>query len=316
MSCLLDDEIVVAATQSAVASHHGNEAGLHWPNLDERRIHILDAQPLVDAEEHLSKRRKMHGDGEFSKWHLVEQSSEAVVRHRQQQCWDHGAAKGSAVTVALRELAGNAPRRKGILCAAAGGASTLTRFSAKGRPLTTASCARRTFAAATSFMASVIFIVFFTESIRPLSSFWPATICGGRGSDHWVWCLRSTLQVLPSVGCRYEASDCWSARGAEPADRASTGNVRGDHHLQPPGATSVGGSDAGPHLQLAALRLPHAPPVACQLRSAAPERARGRRSGERSRGCHLAVRGELRHHAWAVESADLLIQKRAEGSRV
>jgi hypothetical protein len=49
--------------------------------------------------------------------------------------------------------------------------------------LTTASCARRTLAAATSFMASVIFIVFFTESIRPLSSFWPATICAGRGDD-------------------------------------------------------------------------------------------------------------------------------------
>ena len=53
-------------------------------------------------------------------------------------------------------------------------APTFTRFSEKGRPLTTASWARRTFAAATSFMASVIFCVFFTEPIRALSSLSPA----------------------------------------------------------------------------------------------------------------------------------------------
>jgi len=41
--------------------------------------------------------------------------------------------------------------------------STRTRFSEKGRPLTTASWALRTLAAATSFMASVIFLVFFTD---------------------------------------------------------------------------------------------------------------------------------------------------------
>jgi hypothetical protein len=48
---------------------------------------------------------------------------------------------------------------------------TLTRFSEKGRPFTTASCARRTLAAATSFMASVIFCVFFTVAIRSRKSF-------------------------------------------------------------------------------------------------------------------------------------------------
>jgi hypothetical protein len=46
---------------------------------------------------------------------------------------------------------------------------TLTRFSEKGRPFTTASCARRTFAAATSFIASVIFLVPFTDVIRSRS---------------------------------------------------------------------------------------------------------------------------------------------------
>lgn len=45
-------------------------------------------------------------------------------------------------------------------------AYTLTKFSEKGRPLTTASWARLTFAAATSFIASVIFWVFLTELIR------------------------------------------------------------------------------------------------------------------------------------------------------
>jgi hypothetical protein len=54
------------------------------------------------------------------------------------------------------------------------GLLTLTRFSAKGRPFTTASCARRTFAAATSFIASVIFFVFFTETMRSRSSLIPA----------------------------------------------------------------------------------------------------------------------------------------------
>ena len=54
---------------------------------------------------------------------------------------------------------------------------TLTRFSAKGRPFTTASCARRTLAAATSFMASVIFCVLFTDAIRSRVSFRPAMTC-------------------------------------------------------------------------------------------------------------------------------------------
>mmetsp|Transcript_3320 Transcript_3320/g.7489 ORF Transcript_3320/g.7489 Transcript_3320/m.7489 type:complete len:285 (-) Transcript_3320:136-990(-) len=43
---------------------------------------------------------------------------------------------------------------------------TLTRFSEKGRPFWTAVCARRTFAAATSFMASVIFFVFLMLPMR------------------------------------------------------------------------------------------------------------------------------------------------------
>lgn len=54
---------------------------------------------------------------------------------------------------------------------------TLTRFSEKGLPLTTASWARRTFAAATNFIASVIFWVFFTVEILSRVSFRPADTC-------------------------------------------------------------------------------------------------------------------------------------------
>ena len=55
---------------------------------------------------------------------------------------------------------------------------TFTRFSEKGRPFTTASCARLTLAAATSFMASVIFCVFLTELMRSRVSLSPAHTCG------------------------------------------------------------------------------------------------------------------------------------------
>ena len=68
---------------------------------------------------------------------------------------------------------------------------TLTRFSEKGRPLTTASCARRTLAAATSFMASVIFCVFFTLPMRELSSFRPA----------FCTCSKPPQSSPPKVSC-------------------------------------------------------------------------------------------------------------------
>ena len=51
---LLDDEVVVAAAEAAVAGDDRDEAGLDRPDLDERRVHVLDAQPLVDAEQHLA----------------------------------------------------------------------------------------------------------------------------------------------------------------------------------------------------------------------------------------------------------------------
>ena len=53
-----------------------------------------------------------------------------------------------------------------------------SRVSENGRERITASCARRTFAAATSFMADVIFFVFFTEPTRSRSSRMFAAICG------------------------------------------------------------------------------------------------------------------------------------------
>ena len=52
--------------------------------------------------------------------------------------------------------------------------STFTSDSENGRALMTASCARRTFAAATSFIAEVIFFVEFTDAMRSRISFWDA----------------------------------------------------------------------------------------------------------------------------------------------
>lgn len=49
-----------------------------------------------------------------------------------------------------------------------------SRVSENGRERMTASCARRTFAAATSFIAEVIFFVEFTEAMRSRISFWEA----------------------------------------------------------------------------------------------------------------------------------------------
>jgi len=53
-----------------------------------------------------------------------------------------------------------------------------SRVSEKGRERSTASCARRTFAAATSFIAEVIFLVFLTEATRSRSSRMVAPIWG------------------------------------------------------------------------------------------------------------------------------------------
>jgi hypothetical protein len=52
-ACLLDNEVVVATTQAAVSGDHRQQNLLHWTNLDERRVHVLDTQPLVDSKEHL-----------------------------------------------------------------------------------------------------------------------------------------------------------------------------------------------------------------------------------------------------------------------
>ena len=64
--------------------------------------------------------------------------------------------------------------------------STLTRDSEKGRALITASCARRTLAAATSFIASVILRVPLTEAMRSRISLPDAFMTcrsGGRGGE-------------------------------------------------------------------------------------------------------------------------------------
>jgi hypothetical protein len=84
-------------------------------------------------------------------------------RHRPGRRWGHG-FRAQGGEQARRASARAGDPHKCINALRAGCAQlTFTRFSAKGRPLMTASWARRTLAAATSFMAEVIFWVFFTE---------------------------------------------------------------------------------------------------------------------------------------------------------
>tara|TARA_B110001452_G_scaffold9415_1_gene8074 strand:+ start:607 stop:867 length:261 start_codon:yes stop_codon:yes gene_type:complete len=67
-----------------------------------------------------------------------------------------------------------------------------SRVSENGRERSTASCARRTLAAATSFIADVIFLVFFTEDTRS----------------------RSSLTLEPMTGDTAERADLWLAASA------------------------------------------------------------------------------------------------------
>ena len=50
---LLDGVVVVATAQSAVSGNDRHEAGFHGAHSYERRVHILNTQPLVHAEKHL-----------------------------------------------------------------------------------------------------------------------------------------------------------------------------------------------------------------------------------------------------------------------
>ena len=63
-----------------------------------------------------------------------------------------------------------------------------SRVSENGRERSTASCARRTLAAATSFMAEVIFLVFFTDVTRSRSSFTFGPMTGetAERADRWA----------------------------------------------------------------------------------------------------------------------------------
>ena len=61
-----------------------------------------------------------------------------------------------------------------------------SRVSEKGRERRTASCARRTFAAATSFIAEVIFLVFLVETMRSRSSRMVAPITTSDARAGWA----------------------------------------------------------------------------------------------------------------------------------
>lgn len=110
-----------------------------------------------------------------------------------------------------------------ILNERSGESLTLIRFSEKGRPFTTESCARRTLAAATSFIASVIFLVFLMESMRSRSSFMPAwqTCRDTNMSAHHALVSHSTITIVANAYLRLStlithwAPHTRSARGVE-----------------------------------------------------------------------------------------------------
>mmetsp|Transcript_69065 Transcript_69065/g.194741 ORF Transcript_69065/g.194741 Transcript_69065/m.194741 type:complete len:203 (-) Transcript_69065:253-861(-) len=83
--------------------------------------------------------------------------------------------RSPAITTRPTFLTSRAARRgmsgASVLACSSRPPRTRSRAVEKGRDWSTASCARRTLAAATSFMAEVIFLVFLTEPTRSRSSF-------------------------------------------------------------------------------------------------------------------------------------------------
>lgn len=57
---LLDDIVVVATTEAAIASHAGQQDGFDRAHSDQGGVHILHAQPLVYAKQNLQRRRCWH----------------------------------------------------------------------------------------------------------------------------------------------------------------------------------------------------------------------------------------------------------------
>lgn len=56
---LLDDEVVVATAQTAVTGDGHHQDVLHWADVAQRRVHVLNAQPLVDAIQNLQARQEL-----------------------------------------------------------------------------------------------------------------------------------------------------------------------------------------------------------------------------------------------------------------
>jgi hypothetical protein len=56
---LLDDEVVVATAQTAVTGDRHHQDVLHWADVAQRGVHILNAQPLVDAIQNLQARQEL-----------------------------------------------------------------------------------------------------------------------------------------------------------------------------------------------------------------------------------------------------------------
>ena len=50
---LFDNLVVVTTTQSSVTTDNSQEDCLYWSDLYQRRVHILNPQPLVDTKQYL-----------------------------------------------------------------------------------------------------------------------------------------------------------------------------------------------------------------------------------------------------------------------
>ena len=117
----LDQSVVVSSAQSTISGEHDQSDLLHWADGNQGAVNILVCDSEVDAVQNLFS----HSVKMRKKRESITTAPSLFIRH---------------IYIYMQVES-----------------QTLTRFSENGRPPTTASCARRTFAAATSFIASVIF---------------------------------------------------------------------------------------------------------------------------------------------------------------
>ena len=50
---LSDDEVIISSTEAPVSGNNHQQHCLHWPDVYQGRVDVLDTQSLVDAKQHL-----------------------------------------------------------------------------------------------------------------------------------------------------------------------------------------------------------------------------------------------------------------------